>query len=226
MEEKRSKYDTNPLDPDFVRRTEEVSGATREVARTPNEQARRHEDAEAPTRRMDEPLSASYPSVFIPPVYEPPAAPYTTYGNSPSPSTGTPPPGSPLSSRTVPGIGVPERWAATLPYAPFYIGAIFAIIELFVVPRGEVRTRFHAAQGLALHLAILAGGLIFRLASFLVGVTMGGSGLLSLIWWLFGLATVIYPIILMLRQWKGEEQHLAPLTETAKWLNKQFEPRK
>src|SRR5919202_1235061 len=89
MTEKRDKYDTNPLDPDYVRQTdeiwgatrssapptEEVKGATREVARTSNEQARQNVDAEAPTRRIDAPASSSsYPSVFIPPTYQPPAA--------------------------------------------------------------------------------------------------------------------------------------------------------
>ena len=31
MVEKRSKYDTDPLDPEFVRRTEEIAGKTREI---------------------------------------------------------------------------------------------------------------------------------------------------------------------------------------------------
>src|SRR5215213_8610980 len=88
----KSKYDTNPLDPDYVRRTddvwgarrgdsnngasvtEDISGATREMGRTPNEQARRDEKSEAPTRRYDQPLSSSYPSVFVPPPAHPPAS--------------------------------------------------------------------------------------------------------------------------------------------------------
>jgi len=36
MTEKRNKYDTDPLDPDFVRRTQELGAAApRDVARTP-----------------------------------------------------------------------------------------------------------------------------------------------------------------------------------------------
>ena len=54
MEPKKSKYDTNPLDPDFVRNagadpgdsgpeTQEVSGATREIGSSGNENARNSE---------------------------------------------------------------------------------------------------------------------------------------------------------------------------------------
>src|SRR6476646_6701940 len=90
METKKSKYDTNPLDPDVERKAEEVwgdlggttptqqvGGATREVTNTPNEDARRNVYSEAPTRRYDNPpLEAPYPSVFVPPTYAPPAQQY------------------------------------------------------------------------------------------------------------------------------------------------------
>src|SRR6266536_6683205 len=89
MEPKRSKYDTNPLDPDFVKNTEEVwgegdddgpdtqevKGATREIGSSQNESARQNVYSEAPTRRYDNtPLDSPYPSIFIPPTYSPPAS--------------------------------------------------------------------------------------------------------------------------------------------------------
>src|ERR1044071_9380816 len=86
METKKSKYDTNPLDPDVERKAEEswgdrgsaptqqVGGATREVGNSPNEDARRNVYSEAPTRHFDNPpIEAPYPSVFVPPTYAPPA---------------------------------------------------------------------------------------------------------------------------------------------------------
>ena len=159
METKKSKYDTNPLDPDFVREIEEVwgegdepqdtqqvSGATRPVNPSASEGARSNIYSEAPTRRIDDPpLNAPYPSVFVPPPYTPPPTPYQPPPSAPQPR----PFGQVPSSRTVPGIGLPERWAAMLPYAPFYIGVVVSLLELFLVPRQEVRVRFHAAQGLA-----------------------------------------------------------------------------
>ena len=224
MVEKRSKYDTNPLDPDFVRHTEEVRGATREVARTSNEQARQSETAEASTRRYNEPAEPSpYPSVLNPPIHQPPAVP--ALGVTRPMSAGSVPP---PSTRTLPGIGLPENIAMALPYTPFYIGGVIAVLELFLVPRNEVRTRFHAAQGLALQLAILAAGFLFRIANFFVASTLGGfsATLLSILWSLFSLAALIFLIVSMVRVWKGEPHNLEPLADITKRLNEQIEPRK
>ena len=64
METKKTKYDTNPLDPDVERKTEEVWGdgagtptsewvhaPTREVAQPTDDAARKNVYSEAPTRR-------------------------------------------------------------------------------------------------------------------------------------------------------------------------------
>src|ERR1700682_4040914 len=155
METKRSKYDTNPLDPDFVKNAEEawgeggddgpatqpVHGITQDVGSTP-EDPRANIYSEAPTRRYDKAaLEASYPSVFVPPTYSPPA-PYQPV--QPVPPQVSQRPGS----RSVAGIGLSEKWASVLPYTPFYIGVVVSLLELFLVPRSEPKVRFHAAQGL------------------------------------------------------------------------------
>jgi uncharacterized membrane protein len=235
MEKKKQKYDTNPLDPDVARQTddvwgatrrsssntEEMSGATREIGRTPNEQARRDEAAEAPTRRIDNPaIPASYPSVFIPPTYAPPA----TYGAGGQPVL----PSSPPSSRTVPGLGLPENVALILPYLPFpFISGAAAAIELYLVPRDEVRTRFHAAQGLALHLFVLVVGFLFNIADKIADNTVGGifSLMLGIASGVFTLAAFIFFIVSMIRVWKGEDHRIAPLAELTKWLNEKIEPK-
>lgn len=238
----KSKYDTNPLDPDYAKRTEDVwgatrgsssgnnaspteemSGATREVARTFNEQARQDEYAEAPTRRINQPLSASYPSVFAQPQSHPPAA----YGAQ-TPAAAVVMPAGPPSSRTVPGINLPENVTTILPYLPFYIGAILGAVELFLVPRSEVRTRFHAAQGLALHLTVLVIGFLVRFASGLVSNTLGGvaSVLFGIASALFTLAALIFFIIAIIRVWKGEDFRIGPLEDANRWLNEKIEPRK
>lgn len=248
MSEKRSKYDTDPLDPDFVRQTEEIGGgggaSSRETARTANEQARLNPDADAPTRRIDDPLAQPYPSVFVPPTqtatppsppptyqqptyqqqtyqpppYPPPTAPNlghaggTGAGVPPVPNRGLP------TSRPIPGLGLPEKFALVLPYVPFYIGIAGAVIELLLVPRNETRVRFHAAQGLALQLAILA---IYLLLKILGGLAGGGFGAT-----LFSLASTIFLIVSIIRVWKGETHYLAPLEEATSWLYGRIEPRK
>jgi uncharacterized membrane protein len=223
MEQKKSKYDTNPLDPDFVKQTEEirnqsdrpadtqdVSGATSEIG-SAGEAGRQNVFSEAPTRRYDNlSTEAPYQSMFAPPTYsapapyQPPAAPYRPIEQRPT-------------SRPVSGIGLPEKWAMLLPYAPFYIGVVPALLELFLVPRRELRVRFHAAQGLAVHIAILMVQTLFGVVSAVTDSSVGGS--------LFGTASLIFLIVSMLRVWKGRPHHVAPLTEPSRWLNEHIEPR-
>jgi hypothetical protein len=227
MPEKRSKYDTDPLDPDFVRRTEELMGRTQEAA--PSEETvplRRDPAAEEPTRRFDEQMPDSYPSVFVPPTYQPPARqPFNAYGQGPQPPPGAPPPPGPStpyrpfappSSRTVARLGIPEKWANALSYAPFYIGLVVSIVELLVVPRNETRTRFHAAQGLALHLAIIAGSLLFKIVGALTGSGLGGL--------LFSLAAFAFLVVSTIRVWQGKPHHVAPLDDATRWLNEHVSP--
>src|ERR1700681_2233109 len=233
MEPKRTKYDTNPLDGKVAERadrsfasgapTEEVrSGPTRDIGRTENEAARSHPESEAPTRRIDGDKVSSYPSVFIPPKartstdYRPPPAPQMNIYQPPPvppPNIYQPPP-VPVSfshvSHTVQGLGISEKWANLLPHIPGHIGAVAAVVELLLVPRSEGRTRFHAAQGLALQAAILILAGAFGFLTMISGNGFGSG--------LFGAASTIFLIVSMIRVWKGKPHQIAPLDEPPKWL--------
>ncbi len=226
METKKSKYDTNPLDADVARKSEEVwgadeskpetremKGATRPVGPAGHEEIH-NAQSEAPTRRYGNvPLDSPYPSVFVPPVYSPPS----TYQAPSAPNRRSQTDDQKPTSRTVAGVGLPEKWAMVLPYAPFYIGVIVALIELFLVPRKEVKVRFHAAQGLALHVAILLVHTLFGVIGTITGSSVGGT--------LFKLAATVFLIISMVRVWKGEPNRVAPLAEPTQWFNERIEPR-
>lgn len=190
-------------------------GATREFARSPNEQARRSDEAEAPTRRIDSSLPSSYPSVFVPPPHEPPA---TSYGTTAATATAPPAHSSAPTSRIVAGINLPENIAFIVPYLPFYIGAVAALIELFLVPRNEIRARFHAAQALALHLAVIVISSILGIVGSFAGSSLGSV--------LFSIAAFVFFVISIVRVWKGEPHHIAPLDDATKWLNEKIEPRR
>jgi uncharacterized membrane protein len=238
MPDKRSKYDTDPLDPEFARRTEEVMGGTGAVQdEQQTEPLRRDPSMNEATRRFDEQLSDTYPSVFVPPAYQSPpqqvrTAPrnFADFGAGPRqpPAVAQTPPAGPSSpysphqarpsARKVAKLGLGENVATVLPYAPFYIGLIAALVELLIVPREETRTRFHAAQGLALQLAILAGSFIFGLVGAITGSGFGG--------FLFGLATFIFLLVSMSRVWKGKPHHIAPLDDATRWLNERITPTK
>jgi hypothetical protein len=241
LETKKSKYDTNPLDPEVERNAEEswgesagggetqqVQGATSQVgdpppswtpSPNPNDSARQNVYSEAPTRRIENPpLDAPYPSVFIPPpTYAPPPAqyqqpqqqpqqPYSAYQN---------PMGYSHPSRPVSGINIPEKWALMMAYAP-YVGLVVSLLELFLVPRQEVKVRSHAAQALALHIAFLVIGTIFG------GISLIGGGDLGRV--LFQVASTVFLVISMIRVWKGEPHVITPLEEPAKWFNRHIEP--
>jgi len=230
MEPKKTKYDTNPLDPDFVKNTEEVwhegdngpgtqevRGATREIGASANENARANIYSEAPTRRYDNlPLDSPYQSILVPPTYAPPTyqAPSAPYQPPPAPyQSGSAKP----TSRTVAGIGLPEKWAMMLPYTPFYIGVVVSLLELFLVPRKELRVRFHAAQALALNIAMLVVQSVFTAIGAVTDSSFGGN--------IFGLACTVFLIVSMVRVWKGEPHHIAPIAEPSQWLNQRIEPR-
>lgn len=248
MEQKKSKYDTNPLDPDVARRTddvwgargstgeasasetEDVSGATRSINRTPNEAAREDWGAEAPTRRYDNTnLPPSYPSVFVPPIYEPPTASQrgpSAQGVAPAAPSGTSQPfNQPPTSRNVANINLPENVVLLLPYLPFpVVGMVVAAVLLFLVPRNEPRVRFHASQGMALHLIVLA---VSILTSAVDDLLSGPAALmLSIATAGFSILAFIFFIISMVRVWKGEPHVVAPVSELTRWLNEKIEPRK
>jgi uncharacterized membrane protein len=236
MPEKKSKYDTDPLDPDFVRRTEKSSGWTNGAPEADaTQQLRRDPATEEQTRRFGDEMADSYPSMFIPPTYEPPRAPhpqqpYTAFGAganqmpaqvqplAPGPSSPYGPGTAAPSSRRVARLGMHENIANLLPYIPFYIGLVAALIELALVPRNETRTRFHAAQGLALHIAIIAGSLLFKIVGGIAGSSLGGT--------LFKVSAFVFLIVSMVRVWQGKPHHIAPLDEGTRWLNEHISPMK
>ena len=77
--------------------------------------------------------------------------------------------------------------------------------------------RFHAAQGIALHIAILVVSTLFSVVGAITGSSIGGT--------LFKALATVFLIVSMIRVWKGEPHHIAPISEPAKWFNEHIEPR-
>jgi len=241
MEPKRSKYDTNPLDKAVSEHagqtfepgrakpsTEEVrNGPTNDVGRL-TETVHAYSESEAPTRRIDN--TTSYPSIFVPPntrpapLYKAPPAPLANIYQPPPvpPSSIYQPPPVPVTyqqgSDKVAGLGIPEKWAVMLPYLPFWLAIVAAVVELLLAPRTETRVRFHAAQGLALQIGITAISILLNFAGAFSGRWTGAG--------LFSGASGIFLIILMIRVWKGKPVSIPPLDEPRKWLEEKIKPRK
>src|SRR5262249_53423876 len=121
-------------------------------------------------------------------------------------------------SNIVGGLGIPEKWAVALPYLPFYLAILIAIIELVLTPRTETRTRFHASQALTIQLGITAISVLLTLGGLISG-RYTGSGL-------FTFATSIFLVVSMIKVWKGKPVVIPPLEEPRKWFDEKIKPRK
>jgi uncharacterized membrane protein len=244
MQPKRTKYDTNPLDEDVAHRadesfgrngsgstTEDLSGQTKPINRNDPQTARAPNEGEAPTRRIDDKVT-SYPSVFVPPQaratvsYEAPrVAPSDIYQPPPGPSPGIyQPPGLAAFAsgrRNVAGLGIPECWAAILPYMPFssWLGVVIGVIELFLTPRTETRVRFHASQALALQVAISALTTLLTFVGLIFRTRFSGAGLV-------GVAGFVFLWIAIAKVWKGKPFVISVLEEPRRWLDEKIKPRR
>jgi uncharacterized membrane protein len=84
--------------------------------------------------------------------------------------------------------------------------------------------RFHASQGMALHLIVLAVSLLTgTVDDFFSGPP---RVMLSVASAAFSILAFIFFIISMIRVYKGEPHVVAPLAELTRWLNEKVEPRK
>jgi uncharacterized membrane protein len=200
-----TKYDTNPLDPEFPKKvraeaqTEVLPDANKETVKFPPQV-----DEEEPTRIHEPGKFAGYSSVFN--------------GTQPLSSHQT---AQPLfqtdTKRKVEKIGLPENILVALPYLPFSVGLIAGLLELLFVPKSETKVRFHAAQGLAAHIGILIvttilGGM--ARATDLAGAANG----------IFWLVTTVMLIVFAVKAWKGKPVHIESVESLTEWLEEKIKP--
>lgn len=211
------KYDTNPLEQDAFEKAEREFA--RKTSPTMEAETRNFESRfnEAQTRSFVnsnkttafEDLSAPYQSQFASPQQGFPQTQKLTDAFAQSIEKPT--------SRKVAGFGLPENLAMILPYLPFTFGAIFAVIELLLTKKHETKVRFHAAQGLALHLVwILAAAVVASLSGISSSLAFGGR--------LFSLGITIFFIVSIFRVYKGKPHHIEALDEVTDFLNEKLRP--
>lgn len=206
-----SKYDTNPLDPDFpekVKAAAEAEVATRVLDYHGVETRQFAEPGEEQTRKFTPPVNAagygapSYTSQYVPANYTP--AGFANFDQS--------------ISRKVDKIGLPENVLTALPYIPWYIGMVAGLIILFLVPRSEAKVRFHAAQGLAAHIGILIVTTILGLIGNLTGVANVGN-------MIFQILMFVMLFIWAYRAWKGRPVHIESVDSLTNWLDEKISPK-
>lgn len=122
------------------------------------------------------------------------------------------------SSRKVDKIGLPENILTALPYIPSYIGLILGLLLLFFVPKSETKVRFHAAQGLAAHIAILIVSTILSGVDNFIPFAGTANGI-------FWLVTTIMLIVFAVKAWRGKPVHIESVDDLTEWLEDKIKPK-
>ena len=204
-----TKYDTNPLDPEFpekVKAAAEAEVATRALPYSGAE-TRRFAGAvptEEQTRRFASQefsaYQAPYNGQYMPANYQ--AAGLADMDKS--------------SSRKVDKIGLPENVLTAVPYIP-YLGMVAGIILLLLLPKSETKVRFHAAQGMAAHIGIL-------IVSMILGIIGGTTDFAEVGSFFFKLVTSIMLVVFAIKAWKGKPVHIESVDSLTNWLEEKIGP--
>lgn len=200
-----TKYDTNPLDPDFPEKA-------RAAAEPMGTQALPPSGGE--TRQFAPPPLSSEEQTRI--LENARMSGYTTPNNSQYQTVGFANMHQSLS-RKVEKIGLPENVMTALPYIPWFIGMIAGLLILFLVPKSEAKVRFHAAQGLAAHVAILIITSILGMVGNITGVAEAGNVV-------FQIVTTVMLCIFAYKAWKGKPIHIESIDDLTNWLEDKISP--
>ncbi len=204
----KKKFDTNPLDPTFPERVQEEA----ETISLPKNQFRTAEFpppsvTEEQTRRFDTQPFDQYQSTYngqnVPVNFR-----TTELADM-----------NRASSRSVSSVGIPEKWLCGLPYIPLYIGLVASIIIMLVVPKSETKVRFHAAQGLAAHLAILLVVAILGGLGHVTNFANVGNDI-------FQIVTATMLIIFAIKAWQGKPVHIESVDALTEWLEEKIKPQR
>lgn len=205
-----TKYDTNPLDPDFPERIKAEAEAEMATQALPQADTRQFPPSAAQTEGQTRRFPAADPSAFDSP-YNGQQVPMH-YGAVSAAETDRSP------ERKVPGINLPEYVLTAVPYIPWYLGLVAGLILLFLLPRSETKVRFHAAQGLAAHIGIL-------IVSTILGIIGGITDVAAIGSFFFGLVTSIMLVVFAIRAWQGKPVHIESVEGLTNWLEEKISPK-
>ena len=208
-----SKYDTNPLDPEFPEKakaaaaSEETKTLPYRGGETKQFPAQAAPAEEQKTRRFAEPEVQAYTSAYSPPYdgqYVPVHYPQGSHTLEDQ------------RKRRVGSIGLPENLVIAACYFPFYLGLVAGLVLLLLTPKNEPKVRFHAAQGLAAHAGILVVSWILSMVGGLTGGNLGTG--------LFWIASLVTLIVFTVKAFRGSPIYIKPLEDLTNWLEEKVGP--
>ena len=205
-----SKYDTNPLDPDFPERAKAAAAAQPTQTLPYGSGATRHFPPSAATEQQTQKFGQPgfqqyqqpYGGQYVPAQYQP--ASFVNVGES--------------GKRKVAKVGLSENIVTALPYIPWYFGMIAGVILLFLLPRTETKARFHAAQGLATHIGIMIISTMLGIIGNITGVARAGNII-------FQIVMTIMLIVWTTKAWRGKPVHIESVDSLTNWLDEKIHPK-
>ena len=201
-----SKYDTNPLDPDFPEKAKAAAAAQEPQA--PGGETRPFaggENYEQETREFSARDFGAYQS------------PQGAYAPAYYASTVPPAVVEDTRKRRVDKVGLPENIVTAVPYIPWYFGLVAGIILLILLPKSEAKSRFHAAQGVAAHL-----GIVF--VSFLLGIVGSVASMARPAKGIFMLVTTIILLVFVFKAWRGRPILIEFIEGLTDWFEEKVTP--
>lgn len=202
------KYDTNQLNPKFPEEAKARSADAEEYAPPPKTPFSTAEFPTRPASVTEEETRRFGESEFQNYTFHGGQVPATSRTTAISQDMGQ------ASDRKVEGVGIAEKWVVGLPYLPLWIGLVAAIILLIVTPKEENKVRFHATQGLAAQIVILAISTILGFVGDLTGSSVASD--------IFGLVTFIIMITLSIKAFRGKPVHIAILDDLTNWFEEKI----
>jgi uncharacterized membrane protein len=213
-ETKKTKYDTNPLDPEFP----DKAGAT-QVFGNQGERTQPFPQS-APTEEQTRPLYSREYAQYQPQQPNPQFQQYQqqTYASTPMYHPGSYGNVGETGKRKVAKVGLKENIVSALPYIPWYFGMVAGLILLFLLPRTETKARFHAAQGLAVHVGIL-------LITTILGAIGNVTGVANAAMVIFQIVMTIMLVVWTIKAWKGKPVHIETVDSLTNWLDEKIDPK-
>jgi uncharacterized membrane protein len=204
-----SKYDTNPLDPDFPEKLRaESEGQPTQVLSESDAEETRHLGAapynEDQTVRLGGNAQQQYQQYQQPTYTAPYTGQYVPQMYQRQDFTAP-------TERKVEPFGLSENVLTAVPYIPWYIGLVAGAAVLYFTPRSETKVRFHAAQGLAAHVGILLVTTVLGILGEVTGAARFGNVL-------FTIATSIMLIVWAIKAWRGRPVHIRSIESLTNWL--------
>lgn len=203
------KFDTNPLDPSFPEKVKEKAEKKKTTKPLGGKNGRTAHFADpVVTEEQTRKFSEDEFGAFDPAFGSEYAEPSPLYRPEPDEKR----------SLKIGNISLPENVLTMLPYIPIsLIGIVAGILELVFIPKSEPKVRYHAAQGLAAHIAIY-------IVMAILGVVSWGSDLASTASDIFWVVTTIILIVFAFKAWQGKPIHIQSVESLTDWLEEKIKP--